>query len=247
MSGNATYRHSNTAVLSVCAIDAPQVVTSAEFDERLGETYRRLGLRAGMLEKLAGIRERRWWPEDVSFVDAAAMAGAKALAEAGTDPSQVGLLIDSSVARTHLEPSAAVAVHHALSLPTSCLNFDLANACLGFVNGMQLAATMIDAGQLDYALVVDGEEPARPSWQRSTGSPARAPPPRTSPPSSPRSPLAPARPAWCWAAPTAIQRATGSSAVSLARGPSTMSCASAICSSCAPTPRAYSRPGSPSR
>ncbi len=157
MTGNATYRHSNTAVLSVCAIDAPQVVTSAEFDERLAGTYQRLGLRPGMLEKLAGIRERRWWPEDVTFVDAAAMAGAKALAESGTDPSQVGLLIDSSVARAHLEPSAAVAVHHALGLPTSCVNFDLANACLGFVNGMQLAATMIDSGQLDYALVVDGE------------------------------------------------------------------------------------------
>ena len=37
------------------------------------------------------------------------------------------------------------------------MNFDLSNACLGFVNGMQLAATMIDAGQIEYALVVDGE------------------------------------------------------------------------------------------
>jgi 3-oxoacyl-[acyl-carrier-protein] synthase-3 len=48
-------------------------------------------------------------------------------------------------------------VHSALGLPTSCLNFDLANACLGFLNGIHLAATMIDAGQLDYALIVDGE------------------------------------------------------------------------------------------
>ena len=37
------------------------------------------------------------------------------------------------------------------------MNFDLANACLGFVNGMQLAAMMIDAGRIDYALIVDGE------------------------------------------------------------------------------------------
>lgn len=155
--GNATYRHTDTAVLSVCAVDAPRVVPSAWFDEQLTETYRRVGLRAGMLEKLAGIVERRWWPEDVTFADAAAMAGAKALAESGVDPGQVGLLIDTSVSKAHLEPSAAVAVHHALGLPTSCLNFDLANACLGFVNGMQLAATMIDAGQIDYAVVVDGE------------------------------------------------------------------------------------------
>ena len=111
----------------------------------------------GMLENLAGIRERRWWPHDVSFTDAAAMAGAKAIAEAGVDPSQIGLLIDTSVSRAYLEPSGAVAVHHSLGLPSSALNFDLANACLGFVNGMQLAATMIDAGQIEYAIVVDGE------------------------------------------------------------------------------------------
>ncbi len=157
MTGNATFRFRGTAVLSVCGIDAPRVVTSAEFDERLAPTYRRVGLRPGMLEGLAGISERRWWPEDVSFSDAAAMAGAKALAEAGVDPASVGLLIDTSVSRAHLEPSAAVAVHAALGLPTSCLNFDLANACLGFLNGMQLAATMIDAGRIEYALVVDGE------------------------------------------------------------------------------------------
>jgi len=157
MRGNATYRYTDTAVLSVAAVDAPIVVTSQEIDNQLTGTYERVGLRPGMLEGLAGISERRWWPEDVSFADAASMAGAKALAEAGIDPLDVGLMIDTSVCRDHLEPSAAVDVHRQLGLSTSCLNFDLSNACLGFVNGMQLAALMIDSGQIDYALVVDGE------------------------------------------------------------------------------------------
>jgi len=157
LAGNAVHTFGNAAVLSVIGIDAPEVVPSSYFDERLAETYDRLKMRPGMLEALAGIRERRWWPTDVRFVDAAAMAGAKALAESGIDPGRVGLLIDTSVCRSHLEPSAAVTVHRELGLSSSCLNFDLANACLGFVNGMQLAATMIDAGQIDYALIVDGE------------------------------------------------------------------------------------------
>lgn len=157
MTGNATYRLSNTAVLSVCAVEAPIVATSASFDDRLAETFARTGMRPGMLVELAGIQERRWWPEDVTFEDAAAMAGAKALAEAGITPSQVGVMINTSVCRSHLEPSSAVGVHHQLGLPTSCLNFDLANACLGFVNGIQLAGTMIDSGQIDYALLVDAE------------------------------------------------------------------------------------------
>ena len=111
-----------------------------------------------MLARLAGIHERRWWPEGVTFADGAATAGAKALAEAGIDPSQVGLMINTSVS-----PGPPRAVHRRRRSTTRwacrrrCLNFDLANACLGFVNGMQLAATMIDSGQIDYALVVDGE------------------------------------------------------------------------------------------
>jgi 3-oxoacyl-[acyl-carrier-protein] synthase III len=157
MRGNATYRYIDTAVLSVAAVDAPIVVTSQEIDDQLAATYDRLGLRPGMLEALAGITERRWWPEDVTFADAASMAGAKALAEAGIDPLEVGLLVDTSVCRDQLEPSAAVDVHQQLGLGTACLNFDLSNACLGFVNGMQLAALMIDTGQIDYALIVDGE------------------------------------------------------------------------------------------
>jgi 3-oxoacyl-[acyl-carrier-protein] synthase-3 len=114
-------------------------------------------MKPGMLAERAGVVERRWWPTDVSFADAAAMAGAKALAEAGIIPAQVGVMINTSVSREYLEPSTAVAVHHQLGLPPSCLNFDLANACLGFVNAVQLAGNMIDAGQADYAVLVDAE------------------------------------------------------------------------------------------
>ncbi|WP_375433322.1 3-oxoacyl-ACP synthase III [uncultured Friedmanniella sp.] len=157
MTGNATYRLSNTSVLSVVGVEAPVVMTSEAFDDRLAATYERTGLRRGMLMELAGVVQRRWWPEDVSFADAASMAGAKALAEAGITPSQVGVIISTAVTRPHLEPSSAVAVHHQLGLPTSCFSFDIANACLGFVNGLQVAGLMIDSGQVDYVLVVDAE------------------------------------------------------------------------------------------
>lgn len=156
-SGNATFRFTDTAVLSVSVAEAPIAVTSAEIDEALTETYSRLDVRPGLLEGLAGIVERRWWPEDVTFADAAAMAGAKAIADAGVEPERIGMLIDTSVSRGHLEPSAAVDVHHQLGLAPHCINFDLSNACLGFVNGMHLAGTLIDAGQIDYAVIVDGE------------------------------------------------------------------------------------------
>lgn len=158
MTGNASYRHTNTAILSVSGLEATQVVTSAELDQRLAGTLERLGMRPGLLETVAGISERRWWPEDVGFADAAAMAGDKALSEAGVEADRIGLMINTSVCRNQLEPSTAVSIHSALGLPTSAMNFDLANACLGFVNAMHLAGTMIDAGHVEYALVVDGED-----------------------------------------------------------------------------------------
>ena len=53
--GNATFRFTDTAVLSVSAAEAPVVVTSAEIDEALSDTYARLDVRPGLLEGLAGI------------------------------------------------------------------------------------------------------------------------------------------------------------------------------------------------
>ncbi|MEE1620704.1 3-oxoacyl-ACP synthase III [Zafaria sp. Z1313] len=158
MSGNATFRHQNAAILSVTSVEAPVVVTSAEFDRRLEPSLKRLRLSKRLLERVAGVSERRWWPAGTGFDDAATEAGAKALAEAGVEASQVGLLINTSVTRRNLEPSVAVKIHNGLGLPSSALNFDLANACLGFVNGMTLAANMIDSGQIGYALIVAGED-----------------------------------------------------------------------------------------
>ncbi len=157
MTGNAAFHFADTSILSVVGLEAPERVTSTWIDEQLAETYTRLDMSPGALQGLAGIDERRWWPEGISFADAASDAGRKALAEAGVDPSAIGVLIDTSVCRDHLEPSAAVDVHEQLALSSSCLNFDLANACLGFMNGMHLAGTLIDSGQIDYALIVDGE------------------------------------------------------------------------------------------
>jgi len=157
MSGNATFSHRRTGVVSVEAVEAPEVITSAWIDEQLAETYARTGVRPGLLSELAGIDERRWWPEEMRFEEAATLAGRRAIETSGVDPAQIGLMISTSVSKHHLEPSLACAVHNALGLPTSCSNFDLANACLGFVSAMHLAATAIDAGDVRCALIVDGE------------------------------------------------------------------------------------------
>ena len=106
---------------------------------------------------MAGIVERRWWPEEVTFDEAAAMAGRRALELAEVAPSEVDLLISTSVCKHHLEPSVACSVHHRLGLGPECVNYDLGNACLGFVNAMQVGAMAIETGQARTVLIVDGE------------------------------------------------------------------------------------------
>jgi acyl-CoA:acyl-CoA alkyltransferase len=157
MSDISVFRHHNSGVLSIAAVEPTEVVTSDWIDEQLSETYARNGLKPGLLSGLAGIEERRWWASDVGFADVAAMAGEKAIAAAGIDRSEIGLMISTSVCKDHLEPSMACAVHDRLGLGANCLNFDIGNACLGFVNAMHMAAAMLDAGMIRYALIVDGE------------------------------------------------------------------------------------------
>ena len=159
--GNATFRHSNVALLGLAEIVAPNEVTSHEFDERLADTLTTLGLPPGLRPRGAGVGARRHWDQPSDFVAGAGAAGGKALAEAGVEPSAIGLMVNTSVTREHLEPSVAVGVHAGIGLGPHAMNFDIANACLGFVNGMTLAANMIDAGQIDYALVVAGEDASR--------------------------------------------------------------------------------------
>jgi 3-oxoacyl-[acyl-carrier-protein] synthase III len=147
----------HVAIAGLAHIDAPRQLTSAEINARLKPTLDRLGIKANVLEDVAGIHSRRLWDDEVQASDAATLAGVKALADAGIDPSRIGLLVNTSVSRDYLEPSTASIVSGNLGLPDTCQNFDVANACLAFLNGMDIASRMIERGEIDYALIVDGE------------------------------------------------------------------------------------------
>ena len=147
----------HVAIAGLAHIDAPRRLTSDEINARLKPTLDRLGIKTDVLGEIAGIHARRLWDGDVQASDAATLAGVKALADAGIDPDKVGLLVNTSVSRDYLEPSTASIVSGNLGLPDTCQNFDVANACLAFINGMDIASRMIERGEIEYALIVDGE------------------------------------------------------------------------------------------
>jgi 3-oxoacyl-[acyl-carrier-protein] synthase-3 len=145
------------AIAALAHVDAPHRVTSAELSERLAPVLDRLGLRRDLLAGASGVVARRYWDEGVQPSQAATWAAERALAQANLDRARLGVLVSTSVCRDFVEPSVACLVHGNLGLPATCLNFDIGNACLAFLNGMQVVAAMIERGQIDYGLVVDGE------------------------------------------------------------------------------------------
>ncbi len=148
---------SKVSVIELAHVDAPEVITSRDIEIELAQTIERLGLPIGLLENVAGIQERRWWPADVMPSDAAAKAGELVFERSGVDRNRVGVIVNTSVCRDFIEPSTAAIVHHKLGLPGSCQNFDLGNACLAFLNAMDIVAGMIERGDIEYGLIVDGE------------------------------------------------------------------------------------------
>jgi acyl-CoA:acyl-CoA alkyltransferase len=145
-------------VLESVAVSLPEeVLTSADIERRLQPLYERLRLPEGRLELMTGIRERRIWPTGTRPSEASAAAGRAVLEHSSLAASQVELFIHAAVCRDMLEPATASFAHHRIGLPASAQIFDVSNACLGFLNSLTIAASMIEAGQIRCALIAAGE------------------------------------------------------------------------------------------
>ncbi|MBI5202958.1 MAG: 3-oxoacyl-ACP synthase III [Elusimicrobia bacterium] len=136
---------------------APNVVTSAELESRLGPVYAKLGLQVGQLEQFTGIRERRWWDPGFRLSEGAARAARRALEGSRVRPQDLGLLVYGGVCRESYEPATACAVAEALGVGGGAAIHDVSNACLGALNGVIDAANRIELGQIRAALVVSCE------------------------------------------------------------------------------------------
>ena len=135
----------------------PHPVTSTDLEEQFSETLSRLGIRPGTLEMISGIRERRLWDLGTQPSAIATVAAEKAIASSGIDREKIGCMVSTSVMKDYIEPSVASLVHGNLRLSEYCRNYDITNACLGFVDGIVNVALMIETKAIKYGLVVAGE------------------------------------------------------------------------------------------
>jgi 3-oxoacyl-[acyl-carrier-protein] synthase-3 len=103
-----------------------------------------------------GIRERRIAASDQVTSTLALAAARKALADARMDPSELDLILCSTV--TGDQPFPATACRLGLDLGAkNAGGFDVAAACSGFVFASQVGAGFVQSGQFKRVLVVGAE------------------------------------------------------------------------------------------
>jgi 3-oxoacyl-[acyl-carrier-protein] synthase III len=104
-----------------------------------------------------GIRSRRIAGPEESLVDMAVVAGGKALAAAGLDPTDVDLVIVATCTMPSPIPHAAAQVAARLGIPAPGA-YDLNGACAGFVYGLTAAASAVTAGMARRVLLIGAEK-----------------------------------------------------------------------------------------
>jgi 3-oxoacyl-[acyl-carrier-protein] synthase-3 len=113
----------------------------------------------GLVEHVTGIATRRVAADGEYASTLAVRAARQALAAARLEPFDIDLLLYASATRDVIEPATAHIVQAELGGNAHAL--DVTNACNSFVNGIDLARTMVLAGRARRALVVTGETPTR--------------------------------------------------------------------------------------
>lgn len=153
---------SNITIEGIAYELPPHRITSAAIEEQISDTLSKIEIPLGSLERLTGIRERRFWDSGTMPSEVAALAARKVIDQTGIDPQAIGCVISTSVSKDYIEPSVACLVHGILKLSPHCRNYDIGNACLGFLDGISNIMLMIERGLIQYGLVVAGESSREP-------------------------------------------------------------------------------------
>lgn len=103
-----------------------------------------------------GISERRICGPDETTGTLAAAASREALERADFDPKELDLISCGTVTGDMMFPSTACLVQAEIGAANAGA-FDIGAACAGFIYSLASAAAMIEAGQIDSALVIGAD------------------------------------------------------------------------------------------
>ncbi|MFF2997920.1 3-oxoacyl-ACP synthase III family protein [Streptomyces sp. NPDC057950] len=154
--------HSSIVHATVHIPEGRQSVAAVE--DRFREGSPAVTLSRGVLQRMYGLAERTVAPDHDQPSDLAVHAARRLLADTGTDPADVDLLLYAGILADMEEPATAHVVADKLGL--GCPVLDLKNACNGVLNALEVADAFIRGGRYRRVLVTTAEVSTRESrWE----------------------------------------------------------------------------------
>jgi 3-oxoacyl-[acyl-carrier-protein] synthase III len=137
-------------LLGLGSLQPERVVTNDELAARVETSDE-------WIRSRVGIESRRIADKDALLVDMAADAGARALKDAGVEPTDIQTVIVATCTMPDPIPNAAAQVAHRIGVPAPAA-FDVNTACAGFSYGVAIAADLVRAGSARHVLVIGAEK-----------------------------------------------------------------------------------------
>jgi 3-oxoacyl-[acyl-carrier-protein] synthase-3 len=109
-----------------------------------------------IVEKI-GVKERRIADEKTCSSDLCFAAAEKLFSEMKINREEIDLLIFISQTPDYRMPATSVLLQQRLGLPTSTITFDINLGCSAFLYGLTVVYSMIIAGNIRKAILLDGE------------------------------------------------------------------------------------------
>jgi 3-oxoacyl-[acyl-carrier-protein] synthase-3 len=142
-----------SSMISAIARYAPsEIISNAEIERRVNNEQEILC--PGSIERLFGVKERRFAADNEQVSDLAVAAANKILAN--MDGKTIDCLLFASACSDLIEPATANIIQSKLGL--SCFAFDVKNACNSFVTAFHIANSFIVSNQYKRILIVNGEK-----------------------------------------------------------------------------------------
>jgi 3-oxoacyl-[acyl-carrier-protein] synthase-3 len=123
----------------------------------------RYGLEAAetaRLQRAIGLDKRQIVQGAETTVDLCVHSATKLLEGMQVDPKSVAGLILVTQSPDHAAPSSAIGLQHRLGLPVTAMAFDMRLGCSGFVYGLSVAFSLVEAG-LERVLLCVGDVASR--------------------------------------------------------------------------------------
>jgi len=142
----------SSMITAIAGYAPTEIVSNFEMETRVN--YKQELLCPGSIERLFGLKERRFAAANEQVSDLAVAAANKILAN--IDRTTIDCLLFAAASSDLIEPATSNIIQAKLGL--TCFAFDIKNACNSFVTALHIANAFISSNQYKKILIVTGEK-----------------------------------------------------------------------------------------